>query len=153
MKRIMQRFMDKYMTDPGASPQDETERLQIATCVLLVEAAKTDEEFSSVEEDIITGILRKEFQLSQEAVKDLMEIAHAEREESVDVYEFTRLINEHYSRQEKMKIMEYIWRVIYADARLDKYEDYLAHKLGKLLRLHHHEMIDAKLKILAESKD
>lgn len=149
----MQRFMEKYMAEPDKSGGDETERLQIATCVLLVEAAKTDEEFSAVEEDIITGILQNEFQLSQEAVKDLMDIAHAEREESVDVYEFTRLINEHYSRQEKMKIMEYIWRVIYADARLDKYEDYLAHKLGKLLRLHHHEMIDAKLSVLAESKD
>jgi uncharacterized tellurite resistance protein B-like protein len=149
----MQRFMEKYMVEPDKSGGDKTERLQIATCVLLVEAAKTDEEFSAAEEDIITGILQKEFQLSQEAVKDLMDIAHAEREESVDVYEFTRLINEHYSRQEKMKIMEYIWRVIYADARLDKYEDYLAHKLGKLLRLHHHEMIDAKLTVLAESKD
>jgi uncharacterized tellurite resistance protein B-like protein len=150
---MMRKFMEKYMAEPEVSGQDEAERLRIATCVLLVEAAKTDEEFSAVEEDIITEILQKEFQLSQEAVKDLMEIAHAEREESVDVYEFTRLINRHYSREEKMKIMEFIWHVIYADARLDKYEDYLAHKLGKLLRLHHHEMIDAKLTVLAESED
>ena len=153
MRKFVERFLEKYVTEPEASPENETRRLQIATCVLLLEAAKTDEELSGLEEKMITRILKKEFDLSDEAVEELMEIAHSRREESVDLYEFTRLINEHYSRKEKMKIMEFVWKVIYADARLDKYEDHLIHKLAKLLRFHHHEMIEAKLKVLAESRD
>ena len=46
----------------------------------------------------------------------------------------------------KLRIIEMFWKVAYADGRLDSHEDYLIHKLGKLLRLSHKQLIDAKLK-------
>jgi uncharacterized tellurite resistance protein B-like protein len=45
-------------------------------------------------------------------------------------------------------VMENIWRVIYADGRLDKYEDHIVHKLATILRIPHSRMIEAKLKYL-----
>lgn len=131
---------------------DEAERIQVATCVLLLEVAKSDDEFSSIEKETITAILKKKFQISGEAIGELMEIARRRREASIDLWEFTHLINENYSTEEKIKIVEATWKVIYADERLDMYEDHFVHKLAKLLQLRHRELIEAKLKVKKEIK-
>lgn len=127
--------------------QNEFERIQIATCVILLEVAKSDDEFSSIEKTTVTALLRKQFKLSPDAVEELIEIANQKRDESIDLWQFTNLINRNYTKEEKMKIIEAVWKVIYADRKLDKYEDHFVHKLAKLLQLKHHELIDAKLKV------
>ncbi|KPJ65352.1 hypothetical protein AMJ44_10475, partial [candidate division WOR-1 bacterium DG_54_3] len=136
--------------EPGLEIQelDESVRIQIATCVLLLEVAKSDDEFSSIEKATISAILKKKFQMSHEAAEELMEIAKGKRAESIDLWEFTHLINQNFSIEEKTKVVEAAWRVIYADRKLDKYEDHLMHKLAKLLRLNHNEMIEAKMRVL-----
>ena len=127
--------------------QDETERLQVATCIILLEVAKSDDEFSSIEKATLKAILKKKFEISAEAAEELMEMASRKREESVDLWQFTHIINQNYTKEEKKKIVESAWRVIYADEKLDSYEDYFVHKLAKLLQLDHSELIEAKLKI------
>jgi len=127
--------------------EDRAERIQVATCALLLEVANSDDEFSDIERDNIVQILEKDFELSDEYAKELMELSDKEREESIDLWHFTNLINEHYSIEEKIRIIEMVWKVIYADGKLDKYEDHLAHKLSNLLKLTHEQLIDAKLKV------
>jgi uncharacterized tellurite resistance protein B-like protein len=77
-----------------------------------------------------------------------MKAADDELERSIDLWQFAKLINENYSTDEKIKVIETVWQVIYTDGVLDKHEDYLVHKLAKLLRLSHKQLIDAKLKVL-----
>ena len=127
--------------------EDRAERIQVATCALLLEVANSDDEFSDIERDNIIQILEKDFELSDEYAQELMELSDKEREKSIDLWHFTNLINEHYSIEEKIKIIEMVWKVIYADGKLDKHEDHLAHKLSNLLKLTHKQLIDAKLKV------
>jgi len=124
--------------------QVEAERVQVATCIILLEVAKSDDEFSSVEKATVEAILKKKFDISAEAVEELMEVASRKREESVDLWQFTNLINQNYTKEEKKRIVESAWRVIYADKKLDGYEDHLIHKLAKLLQLDHSDLIEAK---------
>lgn len=134
--------------DTDTTGETTLDRVQIATCVVLLEVAKSDYEFSSMEKVTVEMILKKEFQIPDETIEELMEIAKRSREESTDLWEFTTLINKNYSREERIKIIEAAWKVIYADKKLDKYEDHLIHVLARLLRLRHNELIDAKLKVL-----
>lgn len=127
--------------------KEEFERIQIATCIILLEVAKSDDEFSSIEKTTLTAILQKKFQLPVEAVEELMEVASRKRDASIDIWEYTHLINKNYTKEEKIKIVEAVWQVIYADQKLDKYEDHFVHKIAKLLQLRHEELIEAKLKI------
>lgn len=136
---------------PESQEQDEIERIQVATCIILLEVAKSDDEFSSIEKATVKAILKKKFDVSAEAVEELMEMASTKREESVDLWQFTNLINQNYTKEEKIKIVESAWRVIYADKKLDGYEDHFVHKLAKLLQLDHSELIEAKLKIKYEN--
>ena len=66
----------------------------------------------------------------------------------MDYWQFARLINENYTMDEKVALIEMLWRIVYLDGNLDKHEDYLMHKLSRLLRLHHKQLIDAKKKVL-----
>ncbi|MCK5254942.1 MAG: TerB family tellurite resistance protein [Deltaproteobacteria bacterium] len=149
MLGVMKKFFqqDAVPDKTEIKEEDRAERIQVATCALLLEVANSDDEFSDIERDNIVQILERDFELSDEYAKELMELSDKEREESIDLWQFTNLVNEHYSIEEKIKIIEMVWKVIYADGKLDKYEDHLAHKLSNLLKLTHKQLIDAKLKM------
>lgn len=132
------------------TPENHAERIQVATCVLLLEMAHTDGEFSDMEELLVRDLLQERFGLSGEATEELLELSNREREESLDLYQFGRYIHENFPLEEKMEILEALWRIVYADGVLDKYEEYLMRKLATVLRLSHKQMIDAKVKILEE---
>jgi len=128
--------------------EDATARIQLATCVLLLEVAHADDHFSTEEEERIVEILKKDLHLSDEYVAELMELAHEERRESVDMWKFTNVIDNHYTSEEKERVMETLWKVIYADERLDAMEDHIIHRLAKLLNLTHRQLINAKKKVM-----
>lgn len=131
-------------------PEDHEARLRIATCVILLEVARADEEFSVEEQDHILKTLGERFSLSKEEAHELVEVSTQSREESVDLWSFTRQINEACTTEEKIGIIEEVWRVIAADGAIHGHEDYLAHKLAKLLNLNHPQLIEAKVKVLDE---
>lgn len=147
---MLNRLKNILAAGPAAEPAAEHERIQVATCVVLLEMAHADEEFHEMEAHLIRDLLQHRFDLSAEAAAELMALARREREESLDLFRFTRQINDGFTREEKQEIMEALWRIVYADGVLDKFEDFLVRKLATLLRLSHGKMIEAKLKVLDE---
>jgi len=145
---IMKRFFGKATSDNQASDKPTDHDIKVATCALLVEMARIDESFTAQETEIIINILKNTYGVSAEHAEALMAEADKELVESVDLWQFARLINDNYSREEKIGIIEILWQVVFVDGKMDKYEDYLMHKMVKLLGLSHKELIDAKLKIL-----
>lgn len=149
MINLVKQFFGKTIsTDSDQKKKEESHDIRIATCALLLEMANIDGEFSEEEQENIISMLKKNFQLSDEYTAELIKSSQKELKGSIDLWQFTNLINQNYSRDEKIYIVEMIWEVVYADGKLDKHEDYLIHKLGKLLRLSHKELINAKVKIL-----
>ena len=129
------------------------EDLRIATCALFLELANIDNEFSEEERDSILALLKAEYNLSEEHALELAQRAVDELKGSIDLWQFTNLINENYTEPEKMRVVELMWQIVYADGRLDKHEDYLVHKLAQLLRLKHKQLIAVKLKVLKARGD
>jgi uncharacterized tellurite resistance protein B-like protein len=122
--------------------------VRLAACALFLEMALIDGEFSEDEQAKILAILRSKYGLTEELAAALMESARGELKRSLDLWQFAHLINEHYTDEEKVEILELAWRIVYVDGKLDKHEDYLMHKLANLLRVPHKQFIDAKLKAL-----
>lgn len=144
--RIFEAFSGKKDV-PVVSKQ---ERVESATCVLLLEVAGADDEFSPEECDHIIKSLCTRFSLSQQQAEELIEAANTRRAQSFDLWKFTNEINETCAVEEKKDILGEVWRVIYADGALSAHEDYIAHKLGRLLNLTHPELIEAKMQVLEE---
>jgi len=128
-------------------------RLRVATCALLLEVAHADEEFTPGEQAMIQDLVRREFRLTPDQAAELIALADAERHQSTDLYQFTRLIADHYPRIQKLAILESLWRVVYSDGQLEAHEDALLHKLTKLLGLKHKEMIALKLRVKSQQDD
>jgi uncharacterized tellurite resistance protein B-like protein len=126
--------------------ENQVDRLPIAACALLLEMAHTDSEFSDIEEKKIISIIQEKFNLDKAAANDLVKLSNLERNESLDLWQFTNLINQHYSKEEKTKLLEILWYVIYADGKVDKYEEYLMRRLNYLLNMDHKDMIEAKFR-------
>ena len=122
--------------------------IRVATCALFVEMARIDEKFTPAEVDTIISILKERYGLSREHADALLAEADRELAESVDLWQFARLINENYSVEEKLEIIETLWQMVFVDGKMDRYEHYLMNKLKNLLRLSHDQLINAKLKVL-----
>jgi uncharacterized tellurite resistance protein B-like protein len=131
----------------GAANHEKTRHRSalVATCALLLEMAHIDGEFSEDERQRIVSILKSDYGLGLSEIESIMKAAEDEVRESIDLWQFTSLINRYYSEEEKVRIIETIWKVVFADGRLDKHEDYLVHTLADLLHLDHSQLIDAKL--------
>ena len=125
---------------------DNQERTRIAASVILLEAAHADHECTDDELGHVVETLCSDFDLSRKHAQDILELAHRERSQAIDLFEFTNHINNEFSREEKKAVLEAVWRIIYIDGLLEKHEDHFARKLTHLLRLSHKDMIDAKLK-------
>jgi len=128
------------------------EDIRVATCALFLELASIDNEFTDEERQKILSILRAEYDLSEQHALELANSAVEQLKGSIDVWQFTNQINENYNDEEKRRVVELLWRLVYVDGKLDAHEDYLMHKIAKLLRLQHKELIEIKLKVLHEDR-
>jgi len=149
MLNIVNRFFSKTAAGGSYDANQKTNHdVSVATCALFLEMARIDEEFTKSEMDMILSIMKEKYGLSQEHADALVAEADKELEQSVDLWKFARLINENYSIDEKIEIIETLWQMVYVDGKMDQYEHYLMNKLKNLLRLSHDQLIAAKLKIL-----
>ena len=144
----LKRIFSKADKDAAASEnEDHTHKMRVATCALFLEMARIDEVFTPEEMETILGILKTKYGLSGEDADDLVAEADRELEESVDLWQFARLINENYTVDEKIEIIETLWEMVFVDGKMDQHEHYLMNKLKNLLRLSQSQLIDAKLRV------
>jgi len=149
MRAIVKRFFSKTATEVSNNADRETEHdVRVAACALFVEMARIDEKFTAAEMETILSIVREKYGLSREHADALVAEADKELDKSVDLWQFARLINKNYSTDEKIEIIETLWRMVFVDGKMDRYEHYLMNKLKNLLRLSHDQLIAAKLKVL-----
>jgi uncharacterized tellurite resistance protein B-like protein len=150
---VVKRFFGKATTEVSKDAnQNAAHDIRIATCALFVEIARIDEKFTEAEMETILSILKQKYGLSQDHADALIAEAERELEKSVDLWQFTKLINENYSNEEKIKIIETLWQIVYVDGKMDQHEHYLMNKLQNLLHLTHDQLITAKLKVLHSEK-
>ena len=148
---LIKKFFGKIAKESSGNQEEEKfHDIRVATCALFLEMAHIDGEFSESEKENIICTLKENYDLSDEHAAALLEASNGELKGSIDLWQFTNRINQNYSMDEKLRIIETVWEIAYADRRLDKHEDYLVHKLAKLLRLTHKQLIDAKLKVIRQ---
>ncbi len=142
MLKDIRRFVREHLgtntnpRPPGpAKPAESANPVQLAACALLLELAHADGEFSPEEREHIERTLVRHFGLDEAAGVELMRLAEAERAESIDHFQFTRLITANYDLGQKMVLAEVMWGVILADGKLSEREAYLVRKMASLMEL------------------
>jgi len=140
MLETIRRFVSERLVgaadaaSPSATPGGPS-RVQLAACALLLELAHADGEFSPEERQHIERTLVRHFGLDEATAAELIQLAEAERAQSLDHFQFTRLIAEEYDLGQKMVLAEVMWGVILADGHLSDHETHLVRKLASLMQL------------------
>jgi uncharacterized tellurite resistance protein B-like protein len=119
----------------GGEAEPPRKRLHLAACVLLLELAHADDEFSVIERDHIEAVLRRHFRLDEATARELMEAAELERQAAGDLYPFAALIRSNYDLGQKTLLAEIMWGLILADGEIARHEAYLLRRIGDLLGL------------------
>ena len=144
----LQQFFNQYLSEDTKDSIPVERRLQMASAALMVEMLHVDEKVTTEEDEKLRLILKRRFELDTGEIEALIDLAHNEKHEATDYYAFTSLINEHYTQQQKIKLVEDLWQLAYADGDLDKYEEHLLRRLTDLLHVPHQDFIRTKHKTL-----
>jgi len=137
-------------TSTSTTSSSAISKYQVATAALLIEIAKADGDFTDDERDRIIELMKKDFNLDDELVGELLELSEQKVSESISIYEFSTIINETFNQEEKIELMKNLWRVIYEDGKLDSHEDRLIKIIGSTLNLEHKDIIGTKLFVKQE---
>lgn len=127
------------------SSDGRNRKVEIAACALFIEMAKADGEFSDEERKLIISEMKATFKLDDDYVNDLILLAEQRIKESVSLYEFTGIINTSFTHDEKIELIESLWKLIYKDEKLSKYEDHLIKRIAATINIEHKQIINAKL--------
>lgn len=133
--------------------QTDPEQVRLAACALLLEIAHADDEFSPPERRHLEGAVQREFGLDEGQAAELLELARAEREKAVDLFQFTRLIDRNFSLGQKMVLAEAMWGLVYSDGTLAGKEDYLLRKISNLLHLEAGYLSEARQRVEERIED
>jgi uncharacterized tellurite resistance protein B-like protein len=147
----LQNFFQTYLNpqEGGGPATDISQRTRLAVAALLVEIALSDFESAGEEQQMIVDIVRSQFSLNEPESETLLSLAYEEHKASTDYFQFTRLINQHYTLQQKVELVESLWQVAFADGELHRYEEHVVRRLADLLYVSHTDFIAAKHRVMA----
>lgn len=148
---------DKNYLETGSSKTSNQntsneKQLQVATAAVFIEMAKADGTFTVEERKSVIKGLKNQFNLDDEYVEELFVLSEERANESISIYEFSNVINENFTDEDKFKLLKNLWRLIYTDERLDGYEDRLIKIIGGMLMMDHQQIINAKMLVRKELK-
>jgi uncharacterized tellurite resistance protein B-like protein len=138
-------FFDRNIAG-GESPADERHRTQIAVAALLLEVVRLDGGVDEAERAAVLRAVRSKFGLTDGEAAALVALAEAEAQDATDYYQFTSLINRHFSAEQRERAVEMMWEVAYADADLSANEQHVLRRVADLLYVPHSRYIAAKLR-------
>lgn len=145
MLRTLNEFFSSLSLTSNDSPAPQ-HTLQLATAVLMIEVMRADAESSEAELSTVMRILKERFQLSDSEVQNLSALGQHTAQHATDLHQFTSLLNRELGREEKIRIVEYMWQVAYADRHLSAHENHLMRRMTDLLHISQADYIAAKMR-------
>ena len=134
-------FQNEESEDPTIDDKTSTK----ACIALLLETSMADEILDESELMALKNTLQKDFQINEDEIDELIDLAKENVEDSTSLYEFTRDINDNFDAAERVKLIESMWKIAYADGNIDKYEEHIIRKVANLIYVAHSDFIKAKL--------
>jgi len=142
--KIKQFFEQHIIVTESVSTDALEHQLRLACAALMIEVLYADYSVAQGELDTLRQMLQDSFELEKDEADRLIELAEEERAEATDYYQFTSLINEFYTQQQKRELVTRLWQMAYADHTVHKFEEHLVRRLADLLHVPHSAFIQSK---------
>ena len=142
--KIKQFFEQHIIVTESVSTDALEHQLRLACAALMIEVLYADYSVAQGELDTLRQVLQHNFGLEKGEADRLIELADEERAEATDYYQFTSLINEFYTQEQKRDLVTRLWQMAYADDSVHKFEEHLVRRLADLLHVPHSAFIQSK---------
>ena len=143
----LRRFFDEQISGPAArAPEDREHALRLAASALLFEVVRADAEVKPEERTVMRTAIQSAFAISDAEAQELMALAEEESRGAASLFEFTSLIDQGFSPEEKKRLVELLWMVSFADTVKHADEEHIVRKIAGLLHVPHPDFIDAKIR-------
>lgn len=154
MLATIKNFFDSRLSGESADPNQTAEqRTNLACAALLIEVINSDHELDQRENEEFLAVLRESLGLAEADLQELVELAREENRQATSLYEFTRLINDNFDYEQKVALIENMWRIAFSDEQLDKYEEHLIRRTADLIYVSHSDFIQTKLRARKDKQD
>lgn len=138
IQKLFQDRLDRYIEVKPALAID------LATAILMIEVSRADFNQDEAEITSIRQLLLSHLSISEEEVDTMLESAHEEADQLVSIQHITRIMNEQMDQQAKVRVIELMWLVAYADGEKHHYEEHLLRQVADLLYVSHADFIKAR---------
>ena len=129
---------------------EQFDTVQIAISTLMIQTAVYDGIFDEKEKSEILELIKKYFELTEDQKLSLFKIAMKVNDNSNDMQQFTRVLNTNLSEDEKLNIIEMLWKIIISDGHIDDYENALIRKISGLLYISDRDVGQIKKKLITQ---
>jgi uncharacterized tellurite resistance protein B-like protein len=136
---------------PQADAREAEHLLQLATAVMLVEVMRADASFHAGEREAVLAALRDKFALADDEAARLAELAETTARQATDLFGFTSRINERFEMPQKLRMVEHMWRVAYADGHLSEHERHVLWRVADLLHVPQGAYVHARMRAQQEA--
>jgi len=123
---------------------------RLAAAALLVHAATIDGDMSAAERDKLQAVLKSCFSLDDDSTTELIDRATTAEQEAIDLYHFTSTLNNKLDDDGRRRVIEMMWEVIYADGRLNEFEDNLVWRAADLLNVPSRDRVEIRRRVAGE---
>jgi uncharacterized tellurite resistance protein B-like protein len=144
--RNLKKWISRKLGEVGATEADDAAGLNLALAALLVEVLRSDHEVDAAERRQVVESLGLQLGLGEADGRELLQLAEQRVDEAHDLYQFTSQVNLACGAEEKLRLVEQLWRVASADAVIHKYEEHVIRRIADLLHVPHRDFIAAKLR-------
>lgn len=141
-------FLERQLAPPlgGRDAAVTGHTVELATAALIAETMRIDGEIGDAERTVALDAICNKLGLSPQESAELLDAAREEVRQASDYFQFTSLINRHFTQEQKVRVIELMWRVAWADGRIDDHELHLIRRIADLLHIPHPDFIAMKIR-------
>lgn len=144
----------KELLERQTEPQDLSEQdMRLAAAALLVHAMVLDGAIEEAETARLQQVLQEHFALSDEETDELIIAAGRREREAVDLYGFTSTLKRKTTEEQRLQLIEMMWRIAFADGALHEFEDNLLWRTAELLGVSPRDRLRLKKLVKEQAKD
>ena len=127
-------------------PESDVDLTRKVSLVLMIEVALSDGNFDETERVQLVSTIAKRWKLATPEVNDWINLAEQQQNSSTSLFEHTRVINQYFSREEKIGLVNCLWEIAFADGRADHFEENTIRKIADLIYVEHRDFIRSKIR-------
>ena len=110
------KLLDKLFKKSNKSASDnnlDAHQLQLATCILLIEVSKSDDDYDKEEQEKITSLIKNKFSLTDDEIREVFSASNHHHNKMISLFEWTDIINKECSYEQKLVIIGFMWDIAY----------------------------------------